>query len=82
MTEKKAELTTEDLPKYWQSEDFFIFGNSIVLDIGRANFVVIFIISFLNHHKYRADRMQIPELRQSVYVVRHTKHRYNESEIK
>ncbi len=74
---QKGERTTGGLPKYGLNNVIFNCGNSIVLHIGLDIIYLAFCcylhLKFYNHHRYRADVILIPVLRQALSVSRHFK---------
>ena len=74
LTEKGMQLTL-GLPKYGLTLVIFGICNSTVLHIGLDIYYLAFVcylhLQFFNHHRYRADGILIPVLRQALSVVRH-----------
>ena len=72
--------TTGGLPKYGLTEVIFGICNSIVLHIGLDIIYLAFCcylhLQFFNHHRFRADGILIPVLRQALSVVRHPKTKF------
>ena len=69
----KGERTTGGLPKYGRTEVIFSICNSTVLHIGLDIIYLAFCcylqLQFFNHHRYRADGILIPVLRQALVVT-------------
>jgi len=70
---QKGERTTGGLPKYGLTLVIFGICNSTVLhiqlDIIYLSFCCYLQLQFFNHHRYRADGILIPVLRQALFVI-------------
>ncbi|MBS0647324.1 MAG: hypothetical protein JSR97_12160 [Verrucomicrobia bacterium] len=80
LTEKGMQLTL-GLPKYGLTLVIFGICNSTVLHIGLDIYYLAFVcylhLQFFNHHRYRADGILIPVLRQALSVTGHAKRRHD-----